>query len=69
MFGRHDDTSHRGLCPLSAKDGLEVRQATWTSEPTTPPRVCAAERRWEHPFPRTGRVLHAPDRIIERWKV
>lgn len=37
--------------PVVREDGLEVRQATLDA---------GANGRWEHPFPRTGRVLHAP---------
>jgi hypothetical protein len=36
--------------PVVREDGLEVRLATLDSR---------ADSRWEHPFPRTGRVLHA----------
>ena len=33
-FGRHDDTSRKGLCPLSARTGWRFVRQRWTSEPT-----------------------------------
>ena len=69
MFGRHDDTSSRGLLPAVRKRRAGVRQATLTAEPTDPRRACSCAMgwRWEHPFPRTGRVLsRAGHRIVNR---
>jgi hypothetical protein len=49
VLGRHDDTSH-SFVPAVREDGPEVSSGQ---------RDVETDDRWEHPFPRTGRALHA----------